>query len=237
MMAAAGFNRKPPPADSLESRKIDIKSSDQCVCGSNKSYANCCESHHTGVIPPTPEKTLRGRYSAYVLGVPEFIVRTSHPQSKEYQEYMIESQASSKSGIKRWSKDVVRMSKDYQYLGFEVVSTTEVDANRSIIKFRILLRESDGSLMAVEEDSVFVNESGSWLYLDGETNEPEEDVSAKMMREWPCKPENIKRYGSPVEAEDNSAPASTAAFMQTPKLRGEEVRASGGTIIWIPSMH
>ena len=227
---STGFNRKPlaPPAP-----RISIAATEPCTCNSSLNYGSCCESVHRGIIALTPEKVLRARYSAYVLGLPECIIKTSHPKSEEYVEYMLESQASIKSGVKRWSKDILKMTNDYQYLGFEIVEDSETTAassansNDQKIRFRVLFREQDGSLSAVEEVSTFLKVGEEWLYYDGETSDPEEEIAAVMKAEWPMRPENIKRYGSPTDAK--AAVAESSSPLKAPKLRpGERSRASGG---------
>ena len=51
-----------------------------CNCGSGKGYKNCCEPVHTGVKKASsPEATLRSRFSAYTLGLEEFIADSTHP--------------------------------------------------------------------------------------------------------------------------------------------------------------
>jgi SEC-C motif-containing protein len=233
VVLSAGFNRRPPPDNTLVN-KIGIKPTDKCLCGSSFVYADCCDVYHKGAIPSTPEKTLRARYSAYALGVPQYIIDSSHSTSPEYLEYMLESQASLKSGVKRWSKDIIKMSNEYQYLGFEVASdpiettTGKGDSNsKCSLKFRVLFREATGALMAVEEESTFLNEGGRWLYVDGETSDPSEEDTTRMKSEWPSRSENVLRYGA-IGEEQAKTSSEIPAFQQTPKLRGEDIRASGG---------
>lgn len=229
MMAGTGFNRKPLPQKSIS--KEYYKSTDPCACGSSHYYSDCCEVYHQGVIPPTAEKTLRARYTAYAMGLSDFIIETSHPKSSEYLEYMEESQATIKSGAKRWAKEITRMSNDYQYLGFELVSQEEVGTT-SNVTFRVLFREADGSLMAVEEKSTFRNENGRWLYFDGETEEPVEEVVERMNAEWPSRPINMLRYAAVGDGKKPQSSvtgaSSSSSPLTAPKLRAETLRESGG---------
>ena len=226
----AGFNRKPPPADSLVSRTIQYKAESLCLCGSSQPYGSCCKPYHDGVIPSTAEKTLRARYSAYALGVPEFIIQSSHPQSEDYVEYMVEAQASSKSSEKRWAKDIIRMSRDYKFLGFNVTEIREMndkDQSKANISFIVVLSEKDGGIEAVRERCSFVYEGDRWLYVDGDVDEPPEDLVASMKTTWSQRQELTEHYG--MIGERQVPPSSSKASAQdASKPRAETVRASGG---------
>ena len=54
-----------------------------CPCGNQAAYQACCEPYHTGIqIPAHPEALMRARYTAHVLGLIEFIIKTYHPSCK-----------------------------------------------------------------------------------------------------------------------------------------------------------
>jgi uncharacterized protein YchJ len=52
----------------------------ECPCGSGLDLADCCGLWHKGlaggVCAPTPEALMRSRYSAYVLGLVDYLVAT-----------------------------------------------------------------------------------------------------------------------------------------------------------------
>ena len=52
-----------------------------CPCGSDLPYANCCQPWHGGQAAPTPEALMRSRYSAYVLGLLDYLLATWHPST------------------------------------------------------------------------------------------------------------------------------------------------------------
>ena len=56
-----------------------------CPCGSGQSYSACCGAWHSGlaegVYAPTPEALMRSRYSAYVLGLIDYLLATWHPST------------------------------------------------------------------------------------------------------------------------------------------------------------
>jgi SEC-C motif-containing protein len=53
-----------------------------CPCDSGQPYADCCGPWHgglsEGVHAPTPEALMRSRYSAYVLGLIDYLLATWH---------------------------------------------------------------------------------------------------------------------------------------------------------------
>lgn len=58
-------------------------SSDRCACGSTLAYADCCRPLHHGTRQAaTPEELMRSRYSAYALGLADYVFRTWHPRTR-----------------------------------------------------------------------------------------------------------------------------------------------------------
>ena len=51
-----------------------MKTEGACPCGGGVSYTHCCEPFHTGqALPPTAEALMRSRYSAFVLGLADYL--------------------------------------------------------------------------------------------------------------------------------------------------------------------
>lgn len=55
---------------------------DFCPCESGKSYSLCCEPCHQGVPTANAEALMRSRYSAYVLGLAQYLLDTWHPDTR-----------------------------------------------------------------------------------------------------------------------------------------------------------
>lgn len=53
-----------------------------CPCQSGKPYALCCEPCHQGVPAANAEALMRSRYSAYVLGLAQYLLDTWHPDTR-----------------------------------------------------------------------------------------------------------------------------------------------------------
>ena len=97
--------------------------------------------------------------------------------------YFEESQASLKSGRKRWQKEIIGLSKEnpLEYLHFDILKEKS-DVNRHIITFEAIFKESDNEILAVEEESEFLySEEHGWLYLDGITKDMELEKTREIL--------------------------------------------------------
>jgi uncharacterized protein YchJ len=55
----------------------------KCPCGSGKSYSHCCGIYHKDhSLVPTAQALMRSRYSAYALGLEEYLLATWHPSTR-----------------------------------------------------------------------------------------------------------------------------------------------------------
>lgn len=60
-----------------------VNRNDPCPCGSGKKYKACCGQFHNGIqYPDDPEKLIRSRYTAYVVGNVDYLYRTTHPSNE-----------------------------------------------------------------------------------------------------------------------------------------------------------
>lgn len=56
-----------------------------CACGLPRDYAQCCGRYHAGLLhlqAPTPEALMRSRYSAYALGLRDYVLDTWHVSTR-----------------------------------------------------------------------------------------------------------------------------------------------------------
>lgn len=59
-----------------------MKSIKLCYCNKNEPYTSCCQPLHEGTFAPTAEALMRSRYSAYVLGLEQYLLDTWHPDTR-----------------------------------------------------------------------------------------------------------------------------------------------------------
>jgi len=119
-----------------------------CPCGSEKTYEDCCGPWHagfkSGVHAPTPEALMRSRYSAYVLGLIEYLLATWH--------------ASTSPGELELSP--------VKWLGLEV-RFAHMAGDAGVVEFVARCRDSQGA-QRLHETSRFVRDGGRWYYIDGQ---------------------------------------------------------------------
>jgi SEC-C motif-containing protein len=123
--------------------------SSDCPCGSGLSLADCCGRWHAGLAEgqhaPTPEALMRSRYSAYVLGLIDYLLATWHPSTSPGE---LELQP-------------------VKWLGLEV-RQAEASGDAGVVEFVARCRNSLGRAERMHELSRFVREGGRWYYIDGE---------------------------------------------------------------------
>ena len=116
-----------------------------CPCDSDLPYAQCCQPYHAGSAAPTPEALMRSRYSAYVLGLLDYLLATWHPSTAPGDLEL----------------DAVK------WLGLEVKAAA-AQGDAGVVEFVARYRDSSGRAQRLHEISRFVRESGCWRYIDGQ---------------------------------------------------------------------
>ena len=134
-------------------RKLRHASTADCPCQSGHSYADCCGPFHAGfgegLYAPSPEALMRSRYSAYVLGLPDYLLATWH--------------GSTAPGELELSP--------VKWLGLEV-RHAEMTGDAGVVEFVARCRSSLGKAERLHEISRFVREGvgpqARWYYIDGQ---------------------------------------------------------------------
>ena len=180
---SGGFNKK---VISDKDSNV-VKDDGKCSCFSGKSYDDCCGGLHNNLKSKDnikPSDILRARYTAYKLSLADYIIDTSHPKSEDYIKYFEESQASLKSGRKRWEKEILALSRQnpLEYLHFNILNEKS-DENRHFVTFEAIFKESDNEILAVEEESEFLyNKEQGWLYKDGITKDMDLEKTKEILQ-------------------------------------------------------
>lgn len=121
---------------------------DRCPCGSGLAYSRCCATWHRGAPAPTAEALMRSRYSAYVLGLDDYLLATWHTATRP---------AALDADPVRW-------------LGVDVKRHAPDGEDRATVEFVARFR-ADGRGHRLHETSRFVREEGHWYYVDGDIAE------------------------------------------------------------------
>ena len=124
-----------------------------CPCGSVQAYAACCGAYHqgfaTGQRAPTPQALMRSRYSAYGLGLIDYLLATWHPST---------------------SPGELELP-PVKWLGLEVLHS-QASAVAGVVEFVARFKDG-GRAQRLHETSRFVCEDTTWLYIDGQIHAPE----------------------------------------------------------------
>lgn len=121
-----------------------------CPCGSGLPYASCCGRFHAGELhlqAPDAERLMRSRYSAYVLGLTDYLLATWHASTRPA------ALEPDPPGLK--------------WLGLEVRRHVPQDADHATVSF-VARSKLGGRAHRLQETSRFVRENGRWFYVDGD---------------------------------------------------------------------
>lgn len=130
-----------------------------CPCNPQVLYSGCCETFHSGLdIPHTAEQLMRSRYSAFVLGLIDYIVQTTLPSQQRLL---------NQAAIAEWSTQT-----DWQ--GLEVLNhLASVGKRHAQVEFKATFKTPNG-IQVHHELSTFVKvvegKQSRWYFLDPTVN-------------------------------------------------------------------
>lgn len=92
---------------------------------------------------------MRSRYSAFVLGLVDYLIATTHHS-------------------KRLDDDATALRQTIehtQWLGLKIINTQQAGENEALVEFVAFYQ--DNGIAQLHEQSRFVFEDGRWFYVDG----------------------------------------------------------------------
>lgn len=95
---------------------------------------------------------MRSRYSAYVLGLEDYLLSTWHPDTRP------------------GALDLASQSPKPTWLGLSVKRHENPTSNTAVVEFVARMRIGGGSAQRMHEVSRFVREDGRWYYVDGDVS-------------------------------------------------------------------
>lgn len=119
---------------------------DVCPCGSGRAYAACCGPLHDGAAATDAEALMRSRYSAYVLGLADYLLATWHASTRPPELDL--------AGGPKW-------------LGLDVLRHQATGPDAASVEF-VARYKAGGRAGRLAEVSCFVREAGRWYYVDGD---------------------------------------------------------------------
>ena len=129
---------------------MSAKPSQDCPCCSGRPYADCCSRYHAGPLrlaAPDAEALMRSRYSAFALGLHDYLLQTWHPGTRP--------------------AAIGPIPPGVKWLGMEVRGTRRIDDDHAQVEF-VARSRIDGRGQRLHETSRFVRQGGRWYYVDGD---------------------------------------------------------------------
>lgn len=122
-------------------------STDLCVCGSGKAFVRCCFPFiHGKKYPPTPEKLMRSRFSAYSLGgYGKYLLLTWLPEMS--------------AGM----SEVALSQRDTQWQTLRVIESYQ-QGDQAVVIFDADYVDDQDVIQTYHEKSNFVRVNKRWLY-------------------------------------------------------------------------
>lgn len=135
-----------------------------CPCGSAQPLADCCAPYHNGNLPASAESLMRSRYSAYVLGLIDYLVSST---------LAVQQSQLDRTAIGAWSSQS-------QWLGLEVQSHELITGQpaHAWVSFIAHWQDHHGE-QSQHERSAFVQVQQRWYFIDP-------SVPLKASRNDPC---------------------------------------------------
>jgi SEC-C motif-containing protein len=124
-----------------------------CPCGSGLDEPACCGPLLAGGVARTALALMRSRYTAYVRGAIDYLLRTHDASTRATVDV---------AAVRRWCKTTL-------WLGLEIVATErggERDTD-GVVEF-IARGVTRGAPFAQRERSRFRRVDGAWVYVDGD---------------------------------------------------------------------
>ena len=149
------FKRK--HATTLPEKNYDgsMKSQMLCPCKSQNLYEGCCKLYHLGAPAPDAETLMRSRYSAYALGLADYIIKTTHPDHPQFNKKTWE-----------WREDILSFSRATEFIDLEILAFENQDP-LAYVTFTALLKQQ-GKDVSYTEKSLFEKKDDLWMYKDAE---------------------------------------------------------------------
>ena len=124
-----------------------------CPCKSRETYAACCQPFHLGrAKPETAVQLMRSRYSAYFFRLVDYLVATTHPDTRE-------------PGLKAHLAESIHEA-NWSFLTILGSSKGGADDKTGKVEFVAEYFET-GQRFELHERSRFRRYKGAWKYLDG----------------------------------------------------------------------
>lgn len=122
-----------------------------CPCGTGKSYADCCQPWHEGGWAANALLLMRSRYSAYARHLPDYIMRTTHPDNPNYQQDKT-----------KWREEILLFCQNTRFNKLEILEFIN-GSQEAYVTFIAHLEQNNREVKLCEK-SQFKLLDNHWLY-------------------------------------------------------------------------
>lgn len=141
------------PMSDEEDNGLREREASLCPCKSRMNYATCCMPFHYGTAKPgTAEQLMRSRYSAYFFRRIDYLVDTTHPDTRE-------------PGLRKHLEKTVYQA---NWANLSIIATAKGGKEDKVGKVEFVANYFvNGEPYELHEVSRFKRSKGQWKYLDG----------------------------------------------------------------------
>lgn len=126
---------------------------EQCKCGMNKSFEQCCGPLLSGRLSAeTPEQLMRSRYCAFVFKNAGYLLQSHLPSA-----HAVAEQESLRNTFSKT-----------EWLGLRILHAVNDHRDQGQVEFVAFYRDDQYPLGQIHELSQFVRREHSWFYLSGQ---------------------------------------------------------------------
>lgn len=126
-----------------------------CPCGTGNAYHVCCKPYHQGQLPESALKLMRSRYSAYAIGLPAYIISTTHPESPHLC-----------TDTTQWFQKIFEFCSNTEFNKLEILDFQEKEQVATVTFFAHLFQNKKD--VSFTERSYFEKINGKWFYHSGQ---------------------------------------------------------------------
>ncbi len=151
-----------------------------CPCGSSQPLEKCCGKYHGGEAAPTAEALMRSRYTAFVLGLGDYLYETLADNQRD--DFDV-AEFNASAAETKWQGLEIRNAS----AGGETDETGTVEF--------VATYKSQGQQIQHHELAMFTRENGRWVFADCVMNPKEpQRIVQKVGRNAPCPCGSGKKY-------------------------------------------
>ena len=135
---------------------------DLCPCqddANGPTYRECCRRYHQRLIAdPNAQGLMRSRYTAYAMGLTDYIMETTHREHPQY-----------RRSVGLWRRELDSYYRSTEFLGLKILECEDLSPEMATVTFQATL-STEGNRFILQEKSIFRKIGSRWLYFAGDSS-------------------------------------------------------------------